>query len=135
MKNILDKINRADEIQAKVELGTHQVNLALLDDVKLYAKNGAKEAVEFKKKKDAILKSVATLQDLLKNVVNNKDYGKRLLGNAQKFKGQMDKLSKELGVNLQGSELDKLLSDLFMYAEDTQADIDQALNAVRTLKV
>lgn len=35
MKNILDKINRADEIQAnKVELGTHEVELALVDDLK-----------------------------------------------------------------------------------------------------
>ena len=44
-------------------------------------------------------------------------------------------LSKELGINLVGSEPDKLLSDLFMYAEDIQGDIDDALNAVRTLKV
>lgn len=35
MKNILDKINRADEIQTnKVELGTHEVELALVDDIK-----------------------------------------------------------------------------------------------------
>lgn len=34
MKNILDKINRADEIQAnKVELGTHEVELGKLDDL------------------------------------------------------------------------------------------------------
>jgi hypothetical protein len=39
MKNILDKINRADEIQAnleldKTELAKHEVNLALVDDIK-----------------------------------------------------------------------------------------------------
>jgi RNA 3'-terminal phosphate cyclase len=34
MKNILDKINRADEIQSKVELGKHEVELALIDDLK-----------------------------------------------------------------------------------------------------
>ena len=141
MKNILDKINKVDEIQAnkvesdKTELGTHQVHLALLDEVKVYAKNGAKDAIDYKKRKDAILKNVAALQEVVKIVALNKDYGKKMLGAAQKYKAQMDKLSKELGINLTGSEPDKLLSDLFMYAEDTQADIDQALNAVRTLKV
>lgn len=39
MKNILDKINRADEIQAKLELdktelAKHEVELALVDDLK-----------------------------------------------------------------------------------------------------
>lgn len=35
MKNILDKINRADEIQTnKVELGTHEVNLNALEEIR-----------------------------------------------------------------------------------------------------
>jgi ribosomal protein L20 len=35
MKTILDKINKADEIQAKkTELGKHEVELALIDDFK-----------------------------------------------------------------------------------------------------
>jgi hypothetical protein len=136
MKTILDKINKAHEIEAnKTELGTHQVHLALLDELKVYVKNGAKDAVDFKKRKDAILKNVAALQEVVKVVALNKDYGKKALSTAQKYKAQMDKLSKELGINLVGSEPDKLLSDLFMYAEDTQGDIDDALNAVRTLKV
>ena len=136
MKTILDKINKAYEIEAnKTELGTHQVHLALLDELKVYAKNGAKDAVDYKKRKDAILKNVAALQEVVKIVALNKDYGKKALSTAQKYKAQMDKLSKELGINLVGSEPDKLLSDLFMYAEDIQGDIDDALNAVRTLKV
>jgi hypothetical protein len=136
MKTILDKINKAYEIEAtKTELGTHQVHLALLDELKVYAKNGAKDAVDYKKRKDAILKNVAALQEVVKIVALNKDYGKKALSTAQKYKAQMDKLSKELGINLVGSEPDKLLSDLFMYAQDIQGDIDDALNAVRTLKV
>lgn len=48
MKNILDKINKADEIQAnKVELGTHEVELASIDDIQnrynqLYTKHFGK---------------------------------------------------------------------------------------------
>jgi hypothetical protein len=39
MKNILDKINKADEIQAKkTELGTHEVNLASVKDMQADAK-------------------------------------------------------------------------------------------------
>jgi hypothetical protein len=136
MKNILDKINKAYEVEAnKVELGTHQVHLALLDELKVYAKNTAKYAADYKKKSEAIKKSVATLQGLLKDVSVNKDYGKKVLANAEKYKAQMDKLSKELGINLQGSEPDKLLSEVFMLGEDAQGNIDDALSAVRTLKV
>jgi len=136
MKNILDKINKAYELEAnKTELGTHQVHLALLDELKVYAKNTAKYAADYKKKSQAIKKNVATLQELLKDVSVNKDYGKKVLANAQKYKAQMDKLSKELGINLQGSEPDKLLSEVFMLGEDTQGDIDDALSAVRTIKV
>ena len=136
MKNILDKINKAYEVEAtKTELGTHQVQLALLDELKVYAKNTAKYSAEYTKKSAAIIKNVAALQAILKDVSVNKDYGKKVLANAQKYKAQMDKLSKELGINLQGSEPDKLLSELFMLGEDTQGRIDDALNAVRTLKV
>lgn len=135
MKNILDKINKADEIQSKVELGKHEVQLALLDELKVYAKNTAKYAADYKKKSEAIKKNVSALQELLKDVAVNKDYGKKVLANAQKYKAQMDKLSKDLGINLQGSEPDKLLSEIFMLGEDAQGNIDDALNAVRTLKV
>ena len=136
MKNILDKINKAHEVEAtKVELGKHEVQLALLDELKVYAKNTAKYAADYKKKSEAIKKNVSTLQELLKDVSVNKDYGKKVLANAQKYKAQMDKLSKELGINLQGSEPDKLLSEVFMLGEDAQGNIDDALNAVRTLKV
>lgn len=140
MKNILDKINRADEIQAnleldKTELAKHEVKLALLDELKVYAKNTAKNALDYKKKRDAIVKNVATLQELLKDISVNKDLGKKVLANAQKYKAQLDKLSKDLGMPLQGTEPDKLLSEVFMNGEDTQGNIDDAISAVRTLKI
>ncbi len=61
-------------------------------------------------------------------------WGKKALANAQKFKGQFDKLAKELGVNLSGSEADKLISEYFMLAEDGQGDIDDALAILNTIK-
>lgn len=44
MKTILDKINKADEIQAKkVELGTHEVNLGYLQDIQKKAETQLKK--------------------------------------------------------------------------------------------
>lgn len=50
MKNILDKINRADEIQAnKVELGTHEVELGIIQDLENLFINYNKESSAFEK--------------------------------------------------------------------------------------
>jgi len=55
MKTILDKINKADEIQAKkTELGTHEVNLALADDVK----KAYTEAIAARKKAFDIMQKI-----------------------------------------------------------------------------
>jgi len=69
MKNILDKINRADEIQAnleldKTELGKHEVELALVDDVKKYTEELNKlfpEASNIEDKLDKIVKELFPL--------------------------------------------------------------------------
>ena len=50
MKNILDKINKADEIQSKVELGTHEVELNIAEDLKKSANNDANKIATLKTK-------------------------------------------------------------------------------------
>lgn len=128
-KAVYEKLFQAD----KVELAKHEVNLALLDDLATAVKGSRGVAANYAKSKALIEKNVAAMKKAVEDLKINKDWGKKALANAQKFKGQFDKLSKELGVNLSGSEADKLLSEYFMLAEDGQGSIDDALAILKTL--
>lgn len=95
MKNILDKINRADEIQAnlelnKTELGKHEVELALVDDVKsLY--NIANKS--YQSNTNTIQKYASELERMFQKTADEyqKALGKYL---------ELEKMSKELGIQL-----------------------------------
>ncbi len=91
MKTILDKINKADEIQAKkVELGTHEVELALIDDVQaLY--NVANKS--YQANTSTIQKYASQLESMFQKTAD--EYKKAL----DKYL-QLDKMSKELGIQL-----------------------------------
>jgi uncharacterized protein YjbK len=130
-KSVLDKLAK---FESNVELAEVKVDLALYDEIKVRAKQSATRVTQFAKQKALILKTVASLNEASKDIILNKDYAKKLLAAAKTYQAQMEKLSKELGVSLKGSEPDKLLSDLFMYAEDSQGDIDDALAALKTIK-
>lgn len=130
-KSVLEKLAKFEK---NVELAEVKVDLALYDEIKVRAKQSAARVTQFAKQKALILKTVAALNEASKDIILNKDYAKKLLTAAKTYQAQMEKLSKELGVSLKGSEPDKLLSDLFMYAEDSQGDIDDALAALKTIK-
>lgn len=130
-KSVLEKLAKFEK---QVELSEMKVDLALYDEIKVRAKQSAARVAQFNKQKALIIKTVAALNEASKDIILNKDYAKKLLADAKKYQAQMEKLSKELGVSLKGSEPDKLLSDLFMYAEDSQGDIDDALAALKTIK-
>lgn len=115
-------------------LASHEVNLALLNDLSTFVKNAKTSAANYAKQKALIEKNITAIKSAVENLKTNKDYGKKTVAQAQKFKGQFDKLSKELGINLAGSEADKLLSELFMLGEDSQGYIDDALSILNTIK-
>lgn len=94
MKNILDKINKADEIQAnKVELGTHEVDLALIDDIqKLQIKANQSEEKALAEYK----KGIATLQNAAKLYLTARDNA--ILVTKEITKAQT--MSNELGIKL-----------------------------------
>lgn len=92
MKNILDKINRADEIQSKVELGKHEVELALINDLKTKADFSQKAYDGFLSAYKLIINESAKAIEEGTKYVN---YGKELDGLLKKFQLQ----AKELGLN------------------------------------
>ena len=94
MKNILDKINKADEIQAnKVELGTHEVELALIDDLKEIVAKG-KQVQGSMVEGQLEVKNIAqiTLQFAKEHLKN--------LDNVSKLSNQMKTQADGLGIDI-----------------------------------
>lgn len=94
MKNILDKINRADEIQSnKVELGTHEVELALIDDIKKIMDRALSRKSEFQKFSQ-------TVQQQLDNLKVSSNMWNRDLNEAQTLISNLIVKAKEIGVSV-----------------------------------
>jgi hypothetical protein len=94
MKTILDKINKAYEIEAnKTELGTHEVNLALADDVK----KAYTEAIAARKKAFDIMQKIkADTATALKQLNDIKAANQKALPIFDKYEAA----AKELGLPL-----------------------------------
>lgn len=101
MKNILDKIKRADEIQSnleldKTELGTHEVELTLVADLK-------KALNEFNKVNDlddALRSKYNQLKSDAKNIITQCENSKKVfLSIMSKFESS----AKDLGINIDSS--------------------------------
>lgn len=126
MKNILDKINRADEIQAKLkldktELGKHEVELSLATDMVGYAKIIAKGNADvltmnkniqlLKSEYAALAKFVndkaTAISKLQKNTIAEYNSNKKALSGKGKFalalKEKFESQAKELGLNATSS--------------------------------
>lgn len=98
MKNILDKINRADEIQAnleldKTELGKHEVELALIDDIKKIMDRALSRKSEFQKFSQ-------TVQQQLDNLKVSSNMWNRDLNEAQTLISNLIVKAKEIGVSV-----------------------------------
>lgn len=132
INNILAKIEKADKLNS-VKLENHRVELALNDEIARQVKSNQDAYNNYLKAKNTIDKSVAAMKAAVTLILNNKDWGKKKAAEAQKYKAQLDKLSKELGVNLAGSEPDKALSTLFMIAEDGGGVITDAITAINSI--
>ena len=93
MKTILDKINKADEIQAKkVELGKHEVELALIDDLKKSLKTFDSTVLEY----DSFEKKYKSLKAEADSLVSKIDNSKKSL---ETIKAKYQSTIKELGIN------------------------------------
>jgi hypothetical protein len=92
MKNILDKINRVDEIQAnKVELGTHEVELSIVTDFE----KAYNEALDLQAKAETNIVNYNELAKSIQTALNQA--GQKFL-RANAIYQEIEKMSKELGV-------------------------------------
>lgn len=104
MKNILDKINRADEIQSKVELGTHEVELSSIAQLENAIKEAKKEIDFYNKvesEKNSIFAEIAKKQnDLLTKIRDFSVNINEKMGYLFRTLGDLDKKAKELGLGV-----------------------------------
>ena len=91
MKNILDKINRADEIQSKVELGAHEVELSIVTDFE----KAYNEALDLQAKAETNIVNYNELAKSIQTALNQA--GQKFL-RANAIYQEIEKMSKELGV-------------------------------------
>ncbi|NBU46479.1 MAG: hypothetical protein EBS34_03370 [Flavobacteriales bacterium] len=119
----------------RTDLAKHEVNLALMDEVKLNLKNVNDTYKKMLKAEGVIKKSIAAINGELKSsgIDINPKYGTNVIATAKKFQSQLEKTAKELGVNLQGSELDKQISELYNLGDSAQQIIDGVNNLVKTI--
>jgi len=102
MKTILDKINRATEIQAKkTELAKHEVELGTIDDIKrlttIYANKISKDYTTIFKEHTDIVNSVKSLQSKSKAAYElyNKSYAE-----FNKAQQMLKKQTSDLGLDI-----------------------------------
>jgi hypothetical protein len=128
-KHVFEKIAKL----GKTELSAVDVKLSLMTQMQ----GGIKQLTEWSKKsvkaKATIEKAAATINAAYKDIALNKGFWQGAQKTAEKYKAQMDKLSGELGVNLKGSDLDKMLSDIYMLIEDGQGDFNDIEMAMKSI--
>jgi len=96
MKNILDKINKADEIQAnKVELGKHEVELGVADNLKKALKLYTDSVSKYGKDLDNAFVPIRTLE---KAITELKGRVSEVVSIAQELRKSEDNVSSELDI-------------------------------------
>jgi len=129
INQVLSKIAKINE---STELASHQVELALLDNSKNILKQVSTQAAVMSKLLVNVKKGVDAINSSLKssNVLANKNMGKNYLTMGKQLQQQFLKTEKDLGISLKGSELDKQISEIFMFAEDIQGSIDDVFSTL-----
>ena len=124
MKNILDKINKADEIQSKVELGTHEVELGMIDDFI----NESNQIIELSKKD--IQKVLDALNSAKFQIEVLNEVPRRSIDLLKKY-NNLEVKSKELGVTLPNN-LQNIVKQLQLLSKINTAKLDGLIKSVVT---
>lgn len=130
-KTVYERLFRNEE----TKLATHEIELALFDEIKNALKNYGVNNSKIVKANATVTKSVQAINSAMKdaNIVVNKQMGKGVLAMAQKFQAQLDKTAKELGVSMAGSDVQKQIIELSNIAEQMQDNIDGVYELLKTV--
>jgi len=128
MKNILDKINKADEIQAsKVELGTHEVELASKYDFKPFKEEYDKAFVDYREnyRKGITLAKSAT-DTYSKDLTN-------LLNKSESLINEFGTKADELGIDFRNTPTYKEFQDLKKIILSSTSNVKEKQKAISTI--
>jgi hypothetical protein len=122
MKNILDKINKADEIQAsKVELGKHEVELANINDFN----NLATSADNLLKK---LNESYSALEKTIQPILANGNQFLSVMEQASNLNIELDRKFKEIGMDWKSTPEAKKFRDVISKSREVNTIIARVKN-------
>jgi hypothetical protein len=105
MKNILDKINKAYDVEA-TKLGTHEVELALVDELNALEDRGSAIVELFTQNINKFEQLILSMEDITKKTSRQNEVVNNNKGLAQKWDNEVTKVyskaldaAKQLGVN------------------------------------
>lgn len=121
MKNILDKINKADEIQSKVELEKHEIALANINDFN----NLAVSANNLLKK---VNDSYSALQKTISPIVANGNQFLAVMENASNLNIELDRKFKEIGMDWKSTPEYKKFKDIVNSSREVNTIVARVKN-------
>ena len=127
-KKVFDKMPKQE-----VELSKMEVELAVTDQVSTLLKQVQKTLADYNKADNKIQAIAKQINDLYKPINANKGYAGRLTKIIDGHQKNAEKLFKELGVPMQGSDLQKQLSELYSLAsqiDDTMSNAELAIKSI-----
>lgn len=116
-----------------VELSAERVELGVTDQVASLLKQVQKTLADYNKADAKIQALTKQLNDLYKPINANKGYGGRLTKIIDGHQKTAEKLFKELGVQMQGTDVQKQLAELYSLAsqiDDTMSNADLAIKSI-----
>lgn len=117
----------------KVELSSEKIELAITDQVASLLKNVQKTLSDYNKADNKIQSLAKQINDLYKPMATNKGYAGRLTKIIDGHQKNAEKLFKELGISMSGTDVQRQLSELYDLAsqiDDTMSNADNAIKSI-----
>jgi hypothetical protein len=132
MKNILDKINRADEIQAnleldKTELAKHEINLGSVENLQKYINDRKSIVSSYDKSITKLAGIYRDLDDVMEALKGLKSYVIKQNDLAGKDYNAIEASAKELGINANDIPVYKQAEVIFNDNQKLISEIDTIL--------
>lgn len=122
-----------EKFERMVSLRSEKVELGVMDQVSSLLKQVQKTLADYNKADAKIQALSKQINDLYKPINANKGYAGRLTKIIDGHQKNAEKLFKELGVPMQGSDLQKQLADLYSFAGQIDDTMSNAENAIKSI--
>jgi ABC-type transporter Mla subunit MlaD len=129
-KNVIEKMYSSTE---NVELAEVKVDLAVTDEVASELKSINQMLKMANDANNKIVKAAEQLNAAYKNVSQNLNYSKAKTARIDSLYKNLDKLAKELGVNVQSTDAFKGIQDAYQFLGQIQDAFDNIKTTIQTI--